>query len=88
MTRTLGDAPIEAKYRDFMNNLAHAIDDILNGKATGDDKKTGFCLLMFDFGEGPGRCNYISNANRDGVVTLLKEQLARFQGQPEMEGHA
>ena len=32
--------------------------------------------------------NYISNADRADVVTLLKEQLARFEGQPEMKGSA
>jgi hypothetical protein len=41
-------------------------------------------------GDQPGRGNYISNAtNRAEVVTLLKEQLARFEGQAEpKEGDA
>lgn len=88
MTERLGDAPIEPKHREMMNALAHALDEALNGDAKGADKKIGFCLMMFNFGEGPGRCNYISNASREDVVTLLKEQLARFQGQPEMQGRA
>lgn len=33
-------------------------------------------------------CNYISNAVRDDVVVLLKEQLARFEGSPDVTGHA
>jgi len=86
MSKHLGDAPIEPKYREMMNNLAKGIDKILNGDEK--PKKVGFCLMMFNFGDSPGRCNYISNADRADVVTLLKEQLARFEGQPEIEGHA
>jgi len=82
----LGDAPIEDKYREQMQRLAQTLDEILNPDQT--NKETGFCLMMFDFGDGPGRCNYISNANRAEVVTLLKEQLARFEGQPKMSGRA
>jgi hypothetical protein len=77
----LGDAPIEPRQQKKMNALAHALDDLLNGKKTGDERQWGFCLMVFEFTEGPGRCNYISNANRADVVTLLKEQLARFEGQ-------
>jgi hypothetical protein len=85
---TLGDAPIEEQYRDKMQQLARAIDDFFNEGATGDDRKTGFCLMVFPFEGFDGRANYISNANRDDIVILLKEQLARFQGQPEMKGNA
>ena len=43
-------------------------------------------LLVFPFGDGPGRCNYISNGvNRDDVVTLMKEQIKRFEGQPDAQ---
>jgi hypothetical protein len=51
-------------------------------------QKTGFVLLVFPF-QGEGRCNYISNgADRRDIVVLMKEQIRRFEGQPEMEGHA
>jgi hypothetical protein len=83
----LGDAPIEPQYREQMKQLAHALDDILNGGAKGNQRKVGFCLMVFSFGEA-GRANYISNADRSDVVTLLREQLARFEGQPEMTGKA
>jgi len=84
---TLGDAPIEMEYRARMEAIARAIDEFLNGPPP-RKKTVGFCLMVFAFGEGPGRANYMSNANREDVVTLLKEQLARFEGQPEMGGHA
>jgi hypothetical protein len=84
---TLGDAPIEQKYREKMNELAILLDGFFNGALRGKDRKTGFVLMVFEF-EKPGRANYISNAERGDVVTMLKEQLARFEGQPDIEGKA
>jgi hypothetical protein len=85
---TLGDKPIDPKYRDQMNRHAAALDEILNGGARGADRKVGFVLLVFEFGEKQGRCNYISNgADRDDIVTLFKEQIKRFEGQPDVVGH-
>ena len=89
MTHTLGDAPIEAAYADQMKLIAQALNEMFNGSAKGDARKTGFILLVFPFGEAEGRCNYISNgASRKDVVTMLKEQIKRFEGQPDMQGHA
>jgi hypothetical protein len=84
----LGDGPIEAKHRRMMNTLASTLDELFNGDATGGDRKTGFILMVFPFGNTDGRANYISNAERADVVNMLKEQLARFEGQPEMMGKA
>lgn len=87
MPESLGDAPIEPEYREKMNELARVLDKVFNGEAKGNDRTTGFVLMVFPFGEG-GRANYISNANRADVVATLKEQIKRFEGQPEIEGHA
>jgi len=85
----LGDAPIDPALRDLMNGLAHGVDTLLNGKETPrDERLNGFILLVFPFHGHDGRCNYISNAGRADVVTMLKEQLARFEGQPEVSGNA
>jgi hypothetical protein len=85
----LGDAPIEETYRAQMNAVAQGLDQIFNGDAKGPDRRVGFVLLVFEFGEQEGRCNYISNgADRKDVVTLFKEQIKRFEGQPEAEGRA
>lgn len=79
----IGDAPIEHQYRDLMNGLAEGIDEILNGERRGKERKTGFVLLVFNFGDGPGRrANYISNAERDDVLDLLRQQIKRFEAQP------
>lgn len=77
----LGDAPIEDAYRQQMNAIAGALDGFLNDDAKGDDRATGFVLMVFPFGDHSGRCNYISNgADRRDVVTLMKEMIARFEG--------
>lgn len=86
---SLGDGPIEQRYRDLMNETARGLDEIFNGDTRGKDKTTGFVLLVFPFGATDGRCNYISNgADRRDIVTLLKEQIRRFEGQPEVKGRA
>ena len=74
---SLGDAPIEDAYIQQMQAVAHALDEAFNGDKHGDERSTGFVLLVFPFGSKEGRCNYISNgADRDDVVTLLREQIA------------
>jgi hypothetical protein len=89
MSEQLGDAPIEEKYRKQMNAIAQGLDQVLNGEAKGKDRKIGFVLLLFEYGESEGRCNYISNgADRRDIVTLMKEQIKRFEGQPDIEGRA
>jgi hypothetical protein len=90
MTSRLGDAPIQPEYHAQMNAVAQGLDQIFNGKAKGPDRKVGFVLLVFPFGDASGnRCNFISNgADRRDVVTLMKEMIARFEGQPEVSGRA
>lgn len=88
MTERLGDAPIQPEYYAQMNALASGLDEIFNGELKGADRSTGFVLLVFPFGDN-GRCNFISNgANRQDIVALFKEMIARFEGQPEMKGTA
>jgi hypothetical protein len=89
MSERLGDAPIEDEYRDKMAAVAQAIDELFNGDAKGSARRTGFVLLVFPFGAAERRCNYISNgADRRDIVTMMKEQIKRFEGQPEMKGRA
>ena len=97
MIERLGDADIEEKYKNKMVALAGAIDAFFNGDTAAprsqnkprDDREVGFVLLVFPFGEGQHeRCNFISNgADRRDIVTLFKEMIARFEGQPEVTGH-
>lgn len=76
----LGDAPVEPEYVKTMEHIAHLLDVAFNGDKHGDDRETGFVLLVFPFGSDEGRCNYISNgADRDDVLKLLEEQAKRFR---------
>jgi hypothetical protein len=84
-----GDAPIEPAYIEMMKGVARALDETFNEGVKGDARKVGFILLVFPFGENEGRCNYVSNgADRRDVVTMLKEQVKRFEGQAEQSGRA
>lgn len=71
--------PIEARYRQMMNDLAKNLDRSFNGKER--PKKVGFALLVFDFGNPDrNRMNYISNGHRDDMIVALKEFIARNEG--------
>jgi hypothetical protein len=63
----------------FMRDVAEALDKLLNGE--GLPPRNGFVLLVFPF-NGPvgARTNYISNADRETMLTGFKEIIARFEG--------
>jgi hypothetical protein len=94
--RTLGDAPVDPEFYETMTTMARLLDEAFNGEAAQprahgqqDEREVGFVLLVFPFGDKKGRCNYISNgADRRDIVTMFKEQIKRFEGQPEMKGQA
>lgn len=98
LTKWLGKAKMRTKhpdeeiikeYREDMNRLAAMLDKFLNGDAKGKARKTCFVLLVAPFGDSEGRrTNYISNGNRPDIVTLMKEMIARFEGQAEASGRA
>ncbi len=90
---TLGDAPIQERYRAQMSALAQTLDTFFNGEARGAGRQTGFVLLVFPFTTEAAvddtRCNFISNgAGRKDIVALFREMIARFEGQPDMRGTA
>lgn len=74
--------PIEEQHHAMMNALAAGVDDILNGEDTPpEERKLGFTLLVAEFGKmDGGRVNYISNGNREDMLTMLREFLARVEG--------
>ena len=85
----LGDQAIQPEYKEQMVAIATALDEVFNGEAKGKDKKVGFVMLVFPFGNTDGRCNYISNgADRKDIVVMMKEQIKRFEGQAEQTGRA
>lgn len=65
------DAPIPDDIRGVMNGIAHLIDEAIGEHA---DRKMGFMLMVFDFGEGGRRrMSYISNAERGDILKALQE---------------
>lgn len=73
--------PIQQEHRASMNRLARKIDKWLNGAARPLQRKLGFVLLVAEFGKiDDGRVNYISNGERDDMIAMLKEYLARLEG--------
>jgi len=81
-----------------MQAIAMTLDEFFNGQPPPEperrqwmkDRPTGFVLMVFPFGDDDfARCNYISNgAGRADIVVLMKEMIARFEGQPELKGRA
>lgn len=89
MKHQLGDGPIQADYRAQMSAVMKTIDELMNGAATGTEREVGIVVLMFPFGSQDGRCNFISNgADRNDLVVMFKELVARFEGQPSIKGRA
>ena len=83
----LGDAPVEAGVHEQMEAVMGAVSDFINPPGT--PKKWGVVIMMFPFEGFDGRCNYMSNgADRRDIVTLMKEMIQRFEGQPEASGRA
>lgn len=64
--------PIESKFIEPMNEIGQILNSALDG--------AGFCLLVFDRNTDKGRMNYISNANREDMLTALKEFIAKSEG--------
>lgn len=81
--------PIPPEYREFLNDLAHELDERFNPTPPGvlpahRKKKIGFFLAMFEF-NAHGRFNYISNADKLDVKTMLKDIAARIEARERMD---
>lgn len=59
-----------------MRQLAGILSDELKG--------LGFALFVFEF-KAPGIANYISNAQREDMITALEEKLKRFKNQEDFK---
>lgn len=86
--KRIGDEPIEKRFEKLLNALARGIDEAINGDLEKPDRHNGFVLMVFPLEGHEGRCNYISNGKREDIVTLFKAQIKRFEGQPDVSGHA
>jgi hypothetical protein len=87
--------PVQEKYRAMMNELASALDELLNGvggaAAQSPGKQVGFFLAVYDMqhdGPAPGRFNYISNSDKTDVRAMLREIEARISARLQHGGTA
>lgn len=89
----MGDAadhgPIAPEHVLIMNEIARALDDLLNGDhCKAEDKKVWFFLACGNFNDPADRFNYISNADKLDVRATLKDVLARLEGRLGEAGSA
>ena len=68
--------------QEKMRALATMLDEGLN---TGDEKKTGFALIVFDFNQ-PGVGSYVSNGRRDDMILAMKETVGRLENNEDIPG--
>ena len=62
-----------------MQQLAAALDKLLNGDTKGPDRPNGFVLLVFPRAGPEGqRVNYVSNCDRSEMTAALWELATRF----------
>lgn len=66
-------APIPGDIKEIMQAIGHTINEMINEEA---DRPMCFLLMVFDVGEG-GVTSYLSNANREDVLTMLDEFLEK-----------
>jgi len=79
--------PIQPEISAQMQSWAEVLNETFNGKECKiKDRKYGFALLVFKFGEDDGtgigkgdgtHMNYISNATRKDMIRTMKEFIAR-----------
>lgn len=79
--------PIPTEFHSLMNELARELDARFNPLLPGlpvGPKRVGFFLTCFEF-NAPGRFNYISNADKIDVKTMLKDIVARIEARERMD---
>ena len=66
--------------RERLQTLAECIDAVLNGTIEkGTPREWGFILGIFPFENPDTRFNYVSNADRETIVFMLREIADKFE---------
>ena len=79
--------PIPPEFHAKMNALAEVLDEYFSPGLPGlgrGERKIGFFLTCFEFNKR-GRFNYISNADKLDVKTMLKDITARIEARERMD---
>lgn len=64
--------------KDKSEVLCKMIDAAINGKSKAGQKKMGFVLMTFPFGEG-GTVAFMSNAEKEDAMLFLSEQVSEWK---------
>jgi hypothetical protein len=78
---SIGSGPVDPRYVEAMKTVGRAIDMMFNPDGP-KNRTVGWIVITFAFGNAKEGelVNYMSNADRADVVTMLKEQLRYFEG--------
>ena len=68
-------------YEEAMQNFARELSDVLD-KLHG--KRTRFTLITFDYDDPNNASSYISNANREDMITALEELVKVLKNDQDM----
>jgi hypothetical protein len=81
--------PPPTDHSGHMAFLAQQIDHLFNGDLRGQDRTTGFLLMVFPFGAGERRARFVSNAANADTIPMLKEAIAllEMEASHEPENH-
>jgi hypothetical protein len=63
---------VVANVQASMNRVAEILDEVFEGR--------GFALLVFPLNDQGGFMNYISNAQREDMLTAMREFIAASEG--------
>lgn len=73
--------------RDAMMQVGEALDTLLNGtdaRAGKIERKSGFVLIVFPFGEIGQRCNYVGvGAERAEMIEVMQRQIEVWKEEAE-----
>ena len=73
------DAEKQQATEAFMSSLAEALDQLL----TDHFGRLGFALFVFEFNR-PGVGNYVSNAERKDMISMLRETADRLENKEDI----
>lgn len=74
------ETPAERAHRLHIERVGADIGRVIGQAVERQAPGTGFCLMLFDFGEG-GALSYMSNGNREDMIKVLAEFRNKLRGE-------
>lgn len=82
----MSEPALTQEQRDLLKILLDEMDKLLNGGVPGPEKKLGFVVLVFKFGDlATSPCEYVSNTSKDSVLAVMKVLVTRLEGAKGVE---